>query len=169
MRWAPRVSSGGNEARGGPQAITAGEDDDILGDRPKSRFPGASPCATGQRQWLSPLNEGGRRRTKSPAAVVEQQGPFTGGLAKQAENTIACGTPGENPVHPDDRAHILADDGIGAWTRGASGTRRSARSLVEGAGNFQPPGRGCAAGSRRRACGQPAACRGFDGLIARMA
>ena len=40
--------------------ITAGEDDEAARGRPKSRFPGASPCAMGRRLRLSPLNEGGQ-------------------------------------------------------------------------------------------------------------
>ena len=64
------------------------------------------------------------------------------GSREASRQTIACGTPGDPPVNPEFQAHSLADYGIGAWTMGASGTRRSARSLIrEGEGMTHPRAR----------------------------
>jgi len=70
--------------------FVARADGHIVSGRSKSRYPGASPCAMGQRQ-LSRLARG--RAARSPPSGDAPKGRSPGVFAKQAVKTIACGTP----------------------------------------------------------------------------
>ena len=61
--------------------------------------------------------------------VSQTKWPITRGFAKQAVNTIACGTPVDSGDSVELGRTSLAEDGIGVRVMGASGTRRSARPL----------------------------------------
>ena len=104
--------------------------DEARGDgRPKSRSPGAPPCAGGNVAGRLPC-------TKEPDAdvaprmVSQTKWPITRGFTKQAVNTIACGTPVDSGESVELGRTSLAEDGIGVRVMGASGTRRSARPLI---------------------------------------
>jgi len=69
-----------------------GDDDHIGADGPSRGIPAHRPCAMGQRQRHLLVQRDGRG-VEVPCSGGSTEGSNTGGVAEQAVNTTACGTP----------------------------------------------------------------------------
>ena len=76
----------------GEGVTCVGDDDHIGADGPSRGIPAHRPCAMGQRQRHLLVQRDGRG-VEVPCSGGSTQGSNIGGVAEQAVNTIACGTP----------------------------------------------------------------------------